>query len=107
MAALRARRESPSGVREEDSGKVMIVITSITLRKKGSRTSIFFFLLFWQQGVAESEFGVKRRRRRRRMDVVAVVVDLKFEFGEWKCLSRWYWKVETGMRCRATWLCAV
>lgn len=43
MAALRARRESPSGVREEDSGKVMIVITSITLRKKASRTSIFFF----------------------------------------------------------------
>ena len=103
MAALRARRESPSGVREEDSGKVMIVITSITLRKKASRTSIFLFLLFWQQGVAESEFGVKRRR----MNVVAVVVDLKFEFGEWKCLSRWYWKVETGMRCRATWLCAV
>ena len=28
------------------------------------------------------------------MDVVAVVVVLKFEFGEWKCLSRWYWKVE-------------
>lgn len=78
MAALRARRESPSGVREEDSGKVVIVIISITLRV--SRTSIFFFLLFWQQGVAESEFGVKRRRRR--MDVVAVAVDLKFELGE-------------------------
>lgn len=41
MAALRARRESPSGVREEDSGKVVIVIVSITLRV--SRTSIFFF----------------------------------------------------------------
>lgn len=43
MAALRARRESPSGVREEDSGKVVIVIVSITLRV--SRTSIFFFFL--------------------------------------------------------------
>lgn len=28
------------------------------------------------------------------MDVVAVAVDLKFELGEWKCLSKWYWKVE-------------
>jgi len=45
MAALRARRESPSGVREDDSGKVMIVIISITLRKKVSRTGIFLFLL--------------------------------------------------------------